>query len=36
MEKFAGLNFCRFDPMKFLQEKFHGALHLKYLNNAII
>ena len=30
MEKFAGLIFCGFDPLKFSWENFHSVLRLKY------
>ena len=35
-ERFTGLNFHGFHPMKFFTGNFCCALHLKYLNNAII
>ena len=35
-ERFAGLNFHRFQPIKFSWENFRGALRLQHLSNAII
>ena len=36
VERFTGLNFHGFHPMKFFMEKFCDVLHSKHLNNAII
>ena len=35
-ERFAGLNFCGFHPIKFSWENFCDALCLKHLNNAVV
>ena len=34
--KLGKIHWAKLSPMKFLQERFHGALCLKHLNNAII